>query len=64
MLVRLFPQISILSGESMDKESICTTNSLDFRAEIKNLHCFGSITYKNSEKTDKMNGEKSQKITC
>ena len=50
----------------MDKKSICTTNSLDFTTEIKNLHCFGSITYKNSEKSDniiamaEMDGEKNQ----
>ena len=53
VLVRLFSWISILSGENMDKESICTTNSIDFTTEIKNLHCYSSITYKNSEKSDK-----------
>ena len=31
----------------IDKENISTSNSLDFTQEIKNLHFFGSITYKN-----------------
>ena len=33
VLVSFFPQISILSGESMNKESICTPNSLNFITE-------------------------------
>ena len=54
MLVRFFPRVSILSGEKMDKERMCTTNSLDFTTEIKNVHCFGlTLTYKNSGKSDK-----------
>ena len=31
----------------IDKENISTSNSLDFSQEVKNLHFFGSITYKN-----------------
>ena len=37
----------------IDKENISTSNSLDFTQEIKNLHFFGSITYKNG-KSDKI----------
>ena len=53
-------------GPTIDKECICTSNGLDFTTEIKNLHCFGSITYKNSGKSDnigamaEMDGEKNQ----
>ena len=64
----LFPRVLILSGEKMDKEKMCTTNSLDFTTEIKNVHCFGlTLTYKNSGKSDKyltamvdMDGERNQ----
>ena len=33
--------------KNIDKENISTSNSSDFTQEIKNLHFFGSITYKN-----------------
>ena len=55
-----------MPGPKIDKESICTPNSLDITTEIKNLHCFGLITYKNSEKSDnigamvEMDGEKNK----
>ena len=42
-----------MSVQEIDKESICTTNSIDVTTGIKNLHCFGSITYKNIGKSDK-----------
>ena len=55
-----------MSGPKIDKESICAKNSLDFTTAIKNLHCFGLITYKSSRKFDnigaivEMDGEKNQ----
>ena len=53
MLVRLFPGTSILSGEKMIRKAPVQKKSLDFTTEIKGLHCFGSVTYKNSRKFDK-----------
>ena len=52
----------------IDKENISTSNSLDFTQEIKNLHFFGSITYKNRgnltklwlQRLAEMDGEKNQ----
>ena len=52
--------------KNIDKENISTSNSLDFTQEIKNLHFFGSITYKNMgnltklwlQRLAKMDGEK------
>ena len=55
-LVRLFLQLSILSCPKIDKESICTSNSLDFTTEIKNT-LIGSITFKKSEKSDNIGPE-------
>ena len=52
----------------IDKENISTSNSLDFTQEIKNLHFFSSITYKNRgnltklwlQRLAEMDGEKNQ----
>ena len=48
--VWLFLRILILSDQKMDRESICTSSRFDFITHVYKLHCWGSITSKNSRK--------------